>query len=122
MSQNPVNLAVRFLLELAMLFSLSYWGWVRHAGAWRYILVIGLPTLAGFLWGTFRKPGDKSASGKAPVPVPGWARLLLELALFGIGLWGLFDSGAATAAWIFGIVTLVHYLVSYDRIAWLLKR
>lgn len=122
MSQNPLNLAIRFLLELAMLFALGYWGWVRHEGAWRYILVIGLPILAAFLWGTFRKPGDTSASGKAPVPVPGWSRLLLEAALFGFGAWGLFDAEAATAGWILFGITFVHYLVSYDRVAWLLKR
>lgn len=121
MSNHPANLALRFLLELAMLFGLSYWGWVRHEGAWRWILVIGLPTLAGFLWGTFRKPGDASASGKAPVPVPGWVRLLLELVLFASAAWGLLDAGAATAGWIFGAVTFVHYLLSCDRIAWLLK-
>jgi hypothetical protein len=122
MSQNPANLAVRFLLELAALFALSYWGWMRHAGALRYVLVIGLPLLAGFIWGAFRVPGDASASGRAPVPVPGWLRLAFELALFGFAAWAFFDAGAAGAGWVFGAVAFVHYLLSYDRIGWLLKR
>jgi len=121
-SKNPLNLSLRFLLELAILFALGYWGWVRHEGAWRYLLVVGLPVLASVLWGTFRKPGDEISSGKAPVPVPGWLRLLLELALFGSGIWGLFDAGAMTAGWIFFGITFVHYLLSYDYVAWLLKR
>ena len=95
MSQNPINLAVRFLLEIAALVAIGYWGWAQHAGILRYALVIGLPLLAAFLWGTLRVPEDASANGKAPVPVPGALRLLLELAFFGFATWGLFDAGAA---------------------------
>jgi hypothetical protein len=54
--------------------------------------------------------------------VPGWVRLLLELTLFASAAWGLVDAGAATAGWIFGLLTLFHYLISYDRISWLLKK
>jgi hypothetical protein len=27
-----------------------------------------------------------------------------------------------TYAWAFGLITLLHYLILYDRIGWLLKR
>lgn len=122
MSQNPINLMVRFLLELAGLFALSYWGWMRHEGALRYVLVIGLPLLAGFVWGAFRVPEDASANGKAPVPVPGWLRLLIELAFFGFATWTFFNDPAFIAGWVFGLAVLLHYVISYDRIRWLLKR
>jgi uncharacterized membrane protein YqjE len=47
--------------------------------------------------------------------------LLLELALFGSATLALFALDP-TYGWIFGAVTLVHYLLSYDRVVWLLKR
>lgn len=121
MSQNPLNLAIRFILEIVALVAIGYWGWTRGSGAVRYLLTIGLPLLAAVMWGVFAVPGDRSRSGSAPVPVPGWLRLSLELGLFGFAVWGLYDAGAATAAWLLGAVVVVHYAVSYDRILWLLK-
>jgi len=121
MSQNPLNLAVRFVLEISALVAMGYWGWVWGDGALRYLLGIGLPLLAAVLWGVFAVPGDRSRSGDAPIAVPGWVRLLLELALFGFAVWGLWDAGVTTVAWILGAVVLLHYGVSYDRILWLLK-
>jgi hypothetical protein len=122
MSQNPLNLALRFILELIALFAVGFWGWSHFDGALRFLTAIGLPFLAAFLWGTFRVPEDASANGKAPVTVPGWLRLLLELGLFVFATWGLLDAGAVTAAYVFGGVSLLHYLISYDRILWLLRR
>jgi hypothetical protein len=122
MSNNPINLGVRFLLELAALFVIGYWGWSQAAGPLRFLLAIGLPLLAATAWGVFRVPDDPSASGRAPVPVPGPLRLALELALFGFAAWALFDLGLTTLALIFGVVTALHYIVSYDRVAWLLRR
>lgn len=121
MSQNPINLGVRFILELVMLYALGLWGWKGHEGPWRYFLMIALPLVAALVWGVFRVPEDASASGGAPIPVPGWLRLLLEVFLFGFATWAFFASGATTAGWVFGGVTLLHYLVSYDRIGWMLK-
>jgi hypothetical protein len=122
MSQNPINLGIRFLLELAALAALAYWGWTQHTGILRYLLAIGLPSLAAVMWGTFRVPADASANGKAPVPVAGWLRLSLELVFFTSAAWCLFDAGAMFAGYIFSGVALIHYLVSYDRILWLFKQ
>jgi hypothetical protein len=121
MSQNPINLAVRFLLELTALYAFGLWGWTQHTGVLRYLLTIGLPLLAATLWGTFRVPADSSANGKAPVPVAGWLRLLLEVIFFTFAAWCLFDAGAIVAAYVFSGISLIHYLVSYDRILWLLR-
>ncbi len=122
MGQNPFNLALRFLLELVALFAVGYWGWHSGTGAGRYLLAIGLPLIAAAVWAVFRVPGDASASGNAPVAVPGWTRLLLELALFVCAAWGLFAAGARLPASIFAVVVVLHYALSYDRIAWLLQR
>ena len=119
MAQNPINLALRFILELVALYFIGRWGWIQHSGIARYVLAIGLPLLAAAVWGIFRVPND----GGAPiVRVPGVIRILIEIVYFGFATWSLFDSGAATTAWIFGGLTLFHYVISYDRIRWLVKQ
>ena len=122
MGSQPVNLALRFLLELAALGSYSLWGWQQMEGLAGYLLAIGLPLLGAVLWGTFAVPNDPSRSGKAPVPVPGWLRLALELLIFGLAIFCLFDVGYANIAGLFGFTVLAHYLASYDRIGWLLRQ
>lgn len=121
MSQNPINLAVRFLLEIIALIALGAWAKTKFPGALGITLMILIPLIAAVAWGTFNVKGDPSRSGKAPVPVPGILRLALELALFGSAAWALFSLNP-TYGWIFGVVALLHYLLSYDRIIWLLER
>lgn len=121
MSQNPLNLAVRFLLEISALIALGAWGRAQFQGALGIILMILIPLLAAAAWGTFNVKGDPSRSGKAPVPVPGFVRLLLELVFFGSATWALYTLNT-TYSWIFGLITLGHYILSYDRINWLLER
>ena len=119
MGYHPVNLALRFFLELAALFFIGRWGWVQHEGLWRYVRVIGLPLIAAMLWGVFRVPND----GGAPVVrVSGVVRLLIEAVFFGFAIWSLFDSGATRTGWIFGGITLLHYISSYDRIQRVLQQ
>lgn len=119
MGQNPLNLVLRFILELAALYFMARWGWLRFDGGWRYLLALGLPLLAAVIWGTFRVPGD----GGAPrLRVPGIVRLLIEIVFFGFATWTIFDTGATMTAWIFGGMALLHYLISYDRIAWLVRQ
>lgn len=122
MSSDPINLALRFLLELAALFSFGYWGWTQHEGGMHFFLAIGLPLLAAALWGTFAVPNDPSRSGKAPIPVSGILRLALELAFFVVATWFLFDAGQQSWGRILGALTLFHYVISYDRLRWLLKQ
>lgn len=123
MGSHPVNLAVRFLLEMAALIAIGYWGWQQSDNLLLQIgLALGLPLIAAILWGTFAVRDDPSRSGKAPVPVPGWVRLVLELALFAIATWTLFATGATISGWIMGVVTTIHYGLSYDRLHWLLRQ
>lgn len=78
---HPINLALRFALELSALAALGAWGWGRGSGWTAAALAIGLPLAAAVVWGTFAVIGDPSRSGKAPVPVPGPVRLALEVAV-----------------------------------------
>ena len=118
MSSNPLNLTLRFLLELAGLVALGYWGQSEHQGIWRVAWGVGLPLAAAILWGTFRIPGDP---GKAPVAVPGPVRLLLEIAYFVAAVTLLAAADQPRAAAILGILVIFHYLVSYDRVRWMLS-
>lgn len=122
MGSHPVNLAFRFVLELIALFSLGYWGWQQASSPWRFILAIGVPLLAAIIWGTFNVRGDPSRSGKAPVSVPGVVRLLIELAFFLLAAWGLYDTGMQLPAILFALAIIIHYILSYDRIVWMLRQ
>jgi hypothetical protein len=119
---NPLNLAVRFLLELCALVTLGMWGWRLRDDSWRIAIALAAPLIAAVLWGTFAVPGDPSRSGSAPVPVPGALRLLLEFGFFASATWALYNLGFSRAAGFFAVAIVVHYLLSYDRIRWLLAR
>jgi hypothetical protein len=121
MSQNPLNLAVRFMLESAALIAIGYGGWHVGEGFLRYLLAIGLPLLIAYLWGAFRTPNEPHHPTHPTLAVPGWGRLLVEAVTFGGGAWGLFSAGATTTGWLFTIIVIVHYAFSYDRIIWLLR-
>jgi len=117
MSNNPLNLALRFILEMAALVAMAWWGWAAHTGGARWLWAIALPLLAAVVWGVFRVPNDPR---DAPVAVPGPARLLIEAAVFGGATWCLYAAGRASLAWLFGGIVLLHYLASYDRVTRLL--
>jgi hypothetical protein len=116
MGSHPINLAIRFLLEMSALLSLGLWGWRSGNGWLRFALAALVPIVAAILWGTFAVPGDPSRSGAAPIQVPGVLRLALELGIFVFAAWALHDVGFARASWALGIIVTLHYLISYDRI------
>ena len=122
MGSHPLNLGIRFLLELAALTALGVWGW--HYGNetyLRFVLAIGLPIIMAAIWGIFNVPDDPSRSGAAPIVVPGIIRLAIELAIFILATWALDDVEYYRLSWLLGGVATLHYLLSYDRIIWLFK-
>jgi hypothetical protein len=121
-SSHPLNLAVRFLLELCALFVLGLWGWRLRDDSWRMVSAVAVPLVAAALWGTFAVPGDPSRSGSAPVPVPGAVRLVLELGFFASATLALYHLRFTKLAAIFACAVALHYALSYDRIRWLLSR
>ena len=122
MGSHPLNLAIRFLLEVCALFVLGWWGWRLRDDGWRIVTALAVPLVAAALWGTFAVPGDPSRSGSAPVVVPGAFRLMLEFGFFASATWTLFNLGFRRAAAFFAAAIVVHYLLSYDRIRWLISR
>jgi hypothetical protein len=119
---RPVNLAVRFLLEIAALVAMGTWGWRAGEGWQRFVFAACLPVAAAVAWGVFAVPDDPSRSGGAPIAVPGFARLILEAGFFGVAIWVVADSGLTRTSLVLAVVVMVHYSLSYDRITWLLKR
>ena len=92
------NLALAFLVELAMLVALGYAGWAATDIWWlRYLLLIGWPALAIVLWAIWAAP----KSGRR-LPAP--ALLLFKLAIFAVTAFLLWAAGQAPAALLFGIV------------------
>jgi len=121
MGSHPINLAIRFLLEMSALVSVGIWGW-KHSDGWlHYVLAIGMPIILATIWGTFAVPGDPSRSGKTLIVTPGVLRFAIELSIFGFATWSLYDIGLNEISTAFGTIVLIHYIISYDRIKWLMS-
>ena len=119
---NAANLALRFFLEIAALGGFGVLAWRLSEGWWRYMAVILVLLALMTLWGVFAVPDDPSRSGNAPIPVPGLVRLGLELViLFGGGI-ALYFAGHSFAGMALIALVLLHYALSFDRIAWLLQQ
>lgn len=103
------NLLVRFLLELAMLAAIGYWGFQSNAGWFmKAVLGIGLPLLIAVVWGAFLSP-------RAAYPLPGISHLALELILLGSGAVALFFSGRTNLAVVYAAMLVVNKLL---MVAW----
>lgn len=121
MGSHPINLAVRFMLELAALLAVGLWGWKLTDGWLHFVLALGIPIVIGTIWGIFAVPNDPSRSGLAPVPIPGVIRLVIELSIFCFAAWTLQEIGHTMISFVFGGIVTIHYLLSYDRILWLIR-
>ena len=118
-----LNLSLRFLLELAGLVALGMWGWQYGNNSWlSNALGAGIPVFAAAIWGVFNVLNDPSRSGKAPIQVPGIIRLTIELAFFALPTWALHDLGYYSYSWLLGGLTVLHYIISYNRLLWLIKQ
>ncbi|MZD07370.1 DUF2568 domain-containing protein, partial [Streptomyces sp. SID5785] len=71
LADNSALLAVRFLLEVTSLVCVGVWAWRRTPSPWRLLLVIALPVVVGWAWGTFTVPDDPSRGGAGDVRTPG---------------------------------------------------
>jgi hypothetical protein len=121
-TKHPLNLTLRFLLEVGAIASMGIWGFHISEKVPGILFAILLPLGFALLWGIFAVKDDPSRSGKTVVSTPGAIRLLLELTLFATATWMLHDLDYSPAWWIFGSITLIHYILSYDRVLWLLKQ
>ena len=121
MSKHPINLALRFILEITALVVFGFWGWKLLPGSLGLITAIAFPLIAATLWGVFAVKDDPSRSGKTVIPTPGILRLVLELVFFALASLAFYNLEQIIITIVFSILVLLHYLSSLDRIIWLLK-
>jgi hypothetical protein len=111
------NLALRFCLEVACLLGLAVAGWMVAPA----VGLAGAVVAAG-VWGVFAVPDDPSRSGRAPVPVNGWVRLLVELVVFVGGAAAWLVAGRPLVAAAITVLLLLHHVVALPRLRWLLAQ
>jgi hypothetical protein len=62
---RPLNLVARFLLEIAALVALGYWGYQMAEGGLRYVVAAGIPTVGGCRVGHLCRSGRSQPVGKS---------------------------------------------------------
>lgn len=122
LGSHPINLIFRFLLEIIALLVVALWAWTSFDGWLGLVAAFVVPFGLALIWGTFTVPEDPSRSGKSPVPIPGALRLLLELLIFSFSAWCLYAMGMSSLTRILVLLVFFHYLISMDRIRWLIKK
>jgi Protein of unknown function (DUF2568) len=97
-AQGGALLAVRFLLELAALASLAYWGFTEYDGVVSILLGVGAPLVAAVVWGLFVSPKARYGS-----PI---RQAVGEAAVFGAAVIALFAADQPVLAIVFAAVAL----------------
>ena len=92
-------LAVRFVLELAALAALAYWGFTEYDGVTAVLLGDGAPLVAAVVWGLFVSPKAKYGT-----PV---RQAIGEAAVFGAAVIALFAAGRPVLAIVFAALAVV---------------
>lgn len=96
------NLALRFLLELAGIVALGYWGFSASSGTTpRVVLGVGAPLLLIAVWAVVVAPGASN-------PLPQLARMGLGTVLLELAAGALFVAGHTSLAVAFGVVVLLN--------------
>jgi hypothetical protein len=99
---HAANLTLRFLLELASLAALAYWGFhTGHSAAGDILLGVGVPVLAACVWGVWAAPrSDRRLSGPALTA--------LQLTVLGAGAVALIAAGRVILGVVMAIVVVVN--------------
>ena len=96
-----INLALKFVLELAALSVFAIWGAVTGPGAWAVVLAVAAPGAFVVLWGRFAAP---RAAHRLPVA----SRIPFELTLLGLACPALVGIGATGPAIAFACALVVN--------------
>ena len=96
------NDVARFLVELATLAAVAYWGFHEHS-SWvlKLVLGVGSPLVIAAIWGIWMAPQSRR---RAPESL----RVLIELAIFGGATAALIASDATVLAIVFAVVAVVN--------------
>lgn len=99
---KAINAGLAFLLELAMLAALGYWGFYGDKSVLaKWMLGIGLPLLAAIVWGLFLAPRASYRLGST-------SGNLLSLILFLLAATALFYTQHTVLAIVFALTAVVN--------------
>jgi Protein of unknown function (DUF2568) len=99
-----INLALAFLLELAALAALAYWGYCTGNSTFTSLLLsIGIPLIAAILWGLFAAP-------RANYPNP-LLKIAVKVLVFGAAFFALIDKDQTLLAILFGVLVIGNLLL-----------
>ncbi|GGJ46359.1 YrdB family protein [Deinococcus roseus] len=102
MDFKVLNLALGFLIELVMLWSIGLWGFqMGTTPILKWLLGIGLPLLVAVFWGTFMAP-------KALYPLSDGLHLFMQIVLFGLAALALVFAGKAGLGTGFAVVVAIN--------------
>ena len=100
------NLALAFFLELGVLVSLGYWGFVTGPNILvKLVLGLGAPALAIVVWALFGAP-------TATWHLVGPWRLLLQILFFGSAAVALYFADKRTLGIIFALIFIGHTILA----------
>ncbi len=104
---KSLNLALSFLLELAMLVAFGYWGFnTGSSTVVHWILGLGVPIVAIVIWSIFNAPLSKRRLPRTP-------RTLLEAVMFSLGALALAVAGQTTWAAIFVVFIVINQILIF---------
>lgn len=106
----------QFVMEFASLLGIGLIGWhLGNKGVLGAILAVVFILATGWVWGRFRTPGFVPTGREPAVPVSGPNRIALELAVYALGIFGIWWSGRESTTWIVLAVLVVTLIVSHKR-------
>ena len=98
---RAANLALKFLLELAAIAALAYWGATAADGVLAVVLGVGAPVVFIVVWGRFAAPRSGHRLPLRP-------RMVLELGLFAVAALALVLAGSPVLAAVFAVVVVAN--------------
>jgi hypothetical protein len=110
------GLALRALMELAIVAGVGWWGHVTIA----WPAGIALALLAAALWALPVTPGDPGHPNGL-VRIPGALRLVIEAALLGLAAAAIWTAWNRAAAETLLTAALLDAVFTWDRLRWLLR-
>jgi hypothetical protein len=115
-----MSLIFAFLLEAAMFICIGIWGWhLGDGGVFSGFLTAIFVVIAAGVWGLCRVPGDLPR-GDSRVPVSGPVRLVIEFAVLGLAVFGIWAAGSRAAGETLLTAGVIHHALTWERIRWLL--
>ena len=103
---KQLNLVLRVIMELGIIFALGYWGiYEGQSMVSKILLGIGTPALFFGFWGLvdFRQAGVMSEP----------LRLLQELVISGLAAVALYLAGQHILGWALAVISIIHHTLVY---------